>query len=148
MTNRLNRIFFPEAFPNPLHDNRNERIHPFDFLNSELTNKGFPPYDLIQLDESNIRFRFAVAGYTQDDLNVEFDANNGNLIVSSNKLDQQQQGKVLFQGIAKRAFRKQFHIGTQASVKDVRLANGMLEVDVSYPTKESNTQKLEIKSET
>src|SRR5690606_8738472 len=90
----------------------------------------YPPYNIEKTDEDAYRISMAVAGFGQDDIDITVE--NGTLIVRGRKQDESKdEGRqYLHRGIATRAFEQRFQLADHVEVKDARLENGMLAVDL------------------
>ena len=102
----------------------------FDLLeNSTLgqSQEGYPPFDLIRIDENHDRISLAVAGFSRDDL--EITAQQNQLIVSGKKSDD---GKddYIHRGIATRQFERKFGLADFITVTDADLKDGLLSIDL------------------
>jgi molecular chaperone IbpA len=87
----------------------------------------FPPYNIERLGEDEYRITMAVAGFRQDDLNIELKQNT--LTISGKKADRPESaGEVLHQGIASRAFERRFQLADFVEVRGADLENGLLHV--------------------
>jgi molecular chaperone IbpA len=87
----------------------------------------FPPYNIERLGEDEYRITMAVAGFRQDDLNIELKQNT--LTISGKKADRPESaGEVLHQGIALRAFERRFQLADFVEVRGADLENGLLHV--------------------
>ena len=62
---------------------------------------GYPPFNVEQIGEDNFRIELAVAGFSEDDLNIEFKQNS--LLVTGQRKPVEQRN-FLHRGIAERAF--------------------------------------------
>ena len=91
---------------------------------------GYPPYNIERSDETHYRITLAVAGFAEKDLNVE--VHDGVLTVSGKREEGAgPDGKnVLYQGIAGRAFERRFQLAEHVEVKNAKLENGLLHVDL------------------
>jgi molecular chaperone IbpA len=87
----------------------------------------YPPYNIERLGEDEYRITMAVAGFGQDDLNIELKQNT--LTISGKKADRPESaGEVLHQGIASRAFERRFQLADFVEVRGADLENGLLHV--------------------
>jgi molecular chaperone IbpA len=103
----------------------------FDLIDSyaEQSN-GYPPYNIERSDESHYRITLAVAGFAEKDLDVE--VRDGVLTVTG-KRDESEKAEdkgYLYQGIAGRAFERRFQLAEHVEVRNARLENGLLHVDL------------------
>jgi molecular chaperone IbpA len=103
--------------------------HLMDSLANEPTNS-FPPYNIKATDEDNYRITMAVAGFGED--NIELTAQDTQLLVSGriNRNDTEDGCTFLHRGIAERAFERRFNLAEHVVVKDARLENGLLHIDL------------------
>ena len=90
----------------------------------------YPPYNIERTAENRYRVTVAVAGFGEKDLNVE--VKDGVLSIAGKQEDAGKgEGKnVLYQGIAGRAFERNFQLAEHVEVKAARLENGLLHVDL------------------
>ena len=107
----------------------------FDRLFSMLDGAGFeqaptyPPYNIERTGENAYRISIAVAGFADDELTIETKENT--LTVKGEKQEKtENQGEVLYQGIAARAFERRFQLADYVQVSGAQLANGLLHVDL------------------
>jgi molecular chaperone IbpA len=103
----------------------------FDLIDSyaEQSN-GYPPYNIERSDETHYRITLAVAGFAGKDLDVE--VRDGVLTVTG-KRDESENAEdkgFLYQGIAGRAFERRFQLAEHVEVRNARLENGLLHVDL------------------
>jgi len=99
----------------------------FDRL--ELLNKqtaSYPPHNIVKHDEDNYEIAIAVAGFSQDDLSVDYQENV--LTISSNAVEEKDEKVYVHKGIAKRKFKKEFTLGEYIEVDSADLVDGILSV--------------------
>tara|TARA_Y100001963_G_C6784529_1_gene451866 strand:- start:26 stop:478 length:453 start_codon:yes stop_codon:yes gene_type:complete len=101
----------------------------FDQLQRQTSGQstGYPPYDIIR-DGEKYTINIAVAGFSEDD--VEVLLKDGELTISGKieSKDSYNPKEVLHQGIAGRKFRRSFTLAETVEVKDVSLKNGILSI--------------------
>ena len=90
-------------------------------------NAGYPPYNIEQLGDSDYRISMAVAGFTQEELELSFQENL--LTVKGNKQADTERN-YLYQGIAERGFERRFQLADYVRVKGADLKNGLLHIDL------------------
>ena len=110
----------------------------FDRLFSMLDNLGqpesaqtYPPYNIERTGENAYRITMAVAGFSQEDLNLE--ARENTLTVKAEKATEEKTGddrEFLFRGIAARSFERRFQLADHVEVRDATLENGLLHIDL------------------
>ena len=105
-------------------------------------NAGYPPYNIEQLGDNDYRISMAVAGFTQEELELSFQENL--LTVKGNK--QADTGRnYLYQGIAERGFERRFQLADYVRVKGADLKNGLLHIDLARDVPEAmKPRKIEI----
>lgn len=100
------------------------------FAGPEGASPGYPPYNIERTGENEYRITVAVAGFSEDELNIE--AKENTLTIRGEKAQSQDQrkGEVLYQGIAARAFERAFQLADFVRVNGATLENGLLHVDL------------------
>jgi len=88
---------------------------------------GYPPYNIERSDEDHYRITIAVAGFAENDLGVEV---KDNVLTVTGKREDGEKTSYLHQGIAGRAFERQFQLAQHVVVKGARLENGLLHVEL------------------
>jgi molecular chaperone IbpA len=94
---------------------------------ADATN-GYPPYNIEKTGEDRYRITVAVAGFAEDELNVETHENA--LLIEGRKREPDQEARYLYRGIAGRSFKRQFQIADHVRVTGASLSNGLLVVDL------------------
>jgi molecular chaperone IbpA len=89
---------------------------------------GYPPFNIEQIGEDQFRIELAVAGFSQDDLTIEFKQNS--LVVSGQRKAPETQRNFLHRGIAERSFERRFGLADHVRVSGAKLENGLLIVDL------------------
>lgn len=69
----------------------------------------YPPYNIVALDEDTYQITMAVAGFTEDELNITSERNK--LLVTGEKNSEESELNYLYRGIAARSFERRFKIG-------------------------------------
>ena len=100
----------------------------FDQLNNHYalhqSNTGFPPYNIRKEGDYNFVIELALAGLSQDDLEVE--VTDGTLTVRSVEKKQEDGGELLHRGISYRQFSRSWTLADDVVVNDAKMENGML----------------------
>lgn len=106
----------------------------------------YPPYNIKKIDETHYVIELAVAGFGQQDIEIEIDG--GKLVVKGNAQSAEPtDGDFLFRGIANRAFTRSFALNDQIEVKDAELFNGMLKIVLEkLIPEEKKPKKVAVKS--
>ncbi|MBL4941687.1 MAG: Hsp20 family protein [Colwellia sp.] len=98
----------------------------------------YPPYNVELLGEDQYRITMAVAGFSEQDIDIESKENSlviiGTKAASANSTNNTQQNKTerkfLHQGIAERNFERKFQLGEHVKVIGAFMENGLLHVDL------------------
>lgn len=90
-------------------------------------NAGYPPYNIEQLGDSDYRISMAVAGFTQEELELSFQEN---LLTVKGSKQADTERNYLYQGIAERGFERRFQLADYVRVKGADLKNGLLHIDL------------------
>lgn len=104
----------------------------FDLLENISSAKaetgGYPPYNIERVAENDYRISLAVAGFGEDDIEIEVHENE--LKVIGTKSDSDDGRQFLHQGIAGRAFERRFQLAEHVQVAGASLENGLLNLDL------------------
>ncbi|MGB0903074.1 Hsp20 family protein [Halocynthiibacter sp.] len=118
-----------------------------DMMDRVLSNDGaqptYPPYNIEKTDDDAYRISLAVAGFSEDELNVEVRENA--LIVSARKAPEDGEKTWLHRGIANRAFERRFHLADHVRVHGASHENGMLHIELAREVPEAlKPRRIEI----
>src|ERR1700733_13094191 len=86
----------------------------------------YPPYNIEKTGEDTYRLAMAVAGFSQNELEITVQDNT--LVITGRPSAETQTGQVLYRGIAGRAFERRFVLADHIVVDGAELANGLLQV--------------------
>lgn len=101
----------------------------FSMLDGFEAAPGYPPYNIERTGENAYRITVAVAGFTENELSI-VSKENTLTIKGAKQAQTEQNGEVLYQGIAARAFERVFQLADYVTVKNAALENGLLHVDL------------------
>jgi len=90
---------------------------------------GYPPYNVVKLDDDNFVVELAVAGFSKNSINIT--VHDGVLnIEGSQEADDasDKETNYLYKGISSRKFRRTFDLSDYVEVKDATVKNGVLKV--------------------
>ena len=104
------------------------------------TNTGFPPYNIRKEGDYNFVIELALAGLTKEDLEVE--VVEGTLIVRSVEKKKEEGGELLHRGISYRQFNRSWTLADDVVVKDAKMENGMLLIDLERVVPEEKKPRL------
>src|SRR6266536_3784388 len=94
----------------------------------DSTALSYPPYNIEKTGEDAYRLTMAVAGFSQDEIDITVHENT--LIVTGKSEKEDEDGRYLHRGIARRAFERRFSLADHVKVTGASLDNGLLHVDL------------------
>lgn len=101
----------------------------------------FPPYNIEQLDPLTFSITLAVAGYSEDDLDI---VQEDNQLIVRGRQEHDPNRHYLHQGIAARSFIKSFVLADGMKIESATLENGLLAIVLQKPKKNPNIKKIAI----
>lgn len=106
---------------------------------------GYPPYNIerlqIESGAEKLRITLAVAGFSNDDLDVTTEDNQ--LVIRGRQTDEAER-EYLHRGIAARQFQRVFVLADGMRVMGCSLRNGLLAIDLDRPEPERLIKKIKI----
>lgn len=90
---------------------------------------GYPPYNILVTSEDHYRITMAVAGFSDDEIEITTEQNRL-LITGKSADDAEAQGQYLHRGIATRSFERRFNLADHVKVTGASLENGLLHIDL------------------
>lgn len=118
-------------------------------LHEDLTKNipNYPPYNIKKVDENHYTIEIAVAGFGQQDIDIEM--KDGKLVVRGSTTNDTEEESFLFRGIANRAFTRTFALNDEIEVKDAEIFNGMLKIALERLIPEhKQPKKIAVKAKT
>ena len=118
----------------------------FDLLNHnfETNVQNFPPFNIEKLDEENYEIQIALAGFQEEDLNIE--VKEGKLTVEGNQ-EPDEKIEFVHQGIAQRNFIRTWSLADTVVVKGAKLVDGILKISLENQIpEEKKPQTIKIKT--
>lgn len=91
---------------------------------------GYPPYNIEKVGDGSYRISMAVAGFSQDELDLTVQEN---VLIVTGRTQEIQEGaerQFLHRGIAKRAFERRFQLADTIKVTGAGYENGLLNIDL------------------
>lgn len=87
---------------------------------------GFPPYNIESVSENEYKISMAVAGFSQNELDVE--VKEQTLTVKGEKAAEDKDRAYLHRGIASRSFERRFQLADHVEVTGADLTDGLLNI--------------------
>lgn len=110
-----------------------------------FSKSSYPPYNIIQYDENNYEIVIAVAGFSEND--IEMVQHDSMLLVSGRTSRDRKELTYLYQGLATRNFEKKFQLAEYVKVDSANLKNGLLHILLFREIPESaKPRKIKISS--
>ncbi len=105
---------------------------------------GYPPYNIELKDEDQYRITMAVAGFTEEELDIE--VKQSILTVAGGKREEGNGRTFLHRGIANRNFERSFQLADYVRVDSAELKNGLLHIELVREIPEAmKPRRIEIK---
>ena len=94
------------------------------------TGNNYPPYNVAQLSENAYKIELAVAGFTQEDLDISSHENVLTITGQHSQDNANDDAEYLHRGIAERGFERRFQLADHVFVTGAELQNGLLVVSL------------------
>ena len=107
------------------------------FFDETVTN--YPPYNLIQVNNTESRLEIALAGFKKEEVHVYTEY--GKLFVEGKKKDKKTESEYVHQGLAQRSFNRAWTLADDYEVRDVSLEDGLLTVKLGKIVPDHHTRK-------
>lgn len=105
----------------------------FDKLANAMLNtgetQGFPPYNIEKSDDNHYRITLALAGFRQDELDVQLEGTR--LTVKGTPTKPEKEPSYLHQGLVTQAFNLSFTLAEHMEVAGATFTNGLLHIDLT-----------------
>ena len=127
--NTLTTLDLP-AFMNAAHRNFIGVDRLMDRMASNLStpnDQGYPPYNVVKLDDNNFVIELAVAGFGKDSINLTVQ-DSVLSIEGSQETNDDDEANYLHKGISSRKFRRTFDLADYVEVTDATVKDGVLQV--------------------
>ncbi len=103
--------------------------------------EGYPPYNIEQMSDSNLRITLAVAGFFKDDLKITLEQNQ---LIIHGKQQEDPNRVYIHRGIAARQFHRKFVLAEGVTVAGADMDNGLLHIDLDLPIQKNDVTHIEI----
>jgi len=99
-------------------------------LSGDTPVPSYPPYNIEKTGEDAYRISIAVAGFGEDDLNIEVKDQSLTVTAKKREVAGDKQPQILHRGIAERGFERRFQLADHMKVTGAALENGLLHIDL------------------
>ena len=110
----------------------------FDRFFDLQTTTNYPPYNLIQVNNTESRLEIALAGFKKDEVKVYTEY--GKLVVEGKK-EEKEEENYRHRGLAQRSFTRSWTIADETVVKEVNFEDGLLTVALGKIVPEHHARK-------
>jgi len=107
------------------------------FFTESITN--YPPYNLIQVNNTESRLEIALAGFKREEVHVYTEY--GKLIVEGKKEEKEKESEYVYQGLAQRSFNRTWSLSEDIEVREVSFKDGLLTVKLGKVVPEHHARK-------
>ena len=107
------------------------------FFTETITN--YPPYNLIQVNNSESRLEIALAGFKKEEVHVYTEY--GKLFVEGKKENKETESEYFHQGLAQRSFNRAWTLSDDFEIRDVTLEDGLLTVKLGKIVPEHHARR-------
>lgn len=112
----------------------------------DQNNASYPPYNIETLEENQYQITLALAGFTQDDIDITSEQNT---LVIRGKTCNDVERKYLHRGIATRSFERKFQLADHVKVTTAAMENGLLHIQLMKEIPEAmKPRKISINTNT
>ena len=112
--------------------------------NGGMVQNNYPPYNIRKAGKDKYAIEVAVAGFSKDDVEVEYEDNL--LTVKTKKVDKAAEkdndGEIIHRGISQRSFSRSFTIADDVKVNGAELKDGLLLIGCEKILPEQKKRKL------
>ena len=103
------------------------------------TTSNYPPYNLIQVSNTESRLEMALAGFKKAEVNVY--TQDGKLFIEGQTEDSDEIGDYVHRGMAQRSFTRCWTLSDETEVRSVSFEDGLLVVELGKIVPEHHQRK-------
>lgn len=103
------------------------------------TTTNYPPYNLVQVSNTESRLELALAGFKKEEVNVY--TQDGKLFVEGQKEDKDTGTEYIHRGVAQRSFTRSWTLSDETEVRSVTFEDGLLSVVLGKIVPEHHQRK-------
>ena len=103
------------------------------------TTTNYPPYNLVQVSNTESRLELALAGFKKAEVNVY--TQDGKLFVEGQKEDKETGTEYIHRGVAQRSFTRSWTLSDETEVRSVTFEDGLLSVVLGKIVPEHHQRK-------
>ena len=103
------------------------------------SSSNYPPYNLIQISDTESQLELALAGFKKDEVNVY--TQDGKLFIEGKKEDKEDQTNYVHKGVAQRSFTRAWTLSDETEVRSVAFEDGLLVITLGKVVPEHHHRK-------
>lgn len=115
----------------------------FNEMNRQFANSrssdNYPPYNIARLDDTHYVIEVAVAGFAEEEIDVEL--KDSTLIIKGEKLKKDKEVDYVHKGISARNFERNFTLADNVEVRAATVKNGILAIALEHVVPEEQKPK-------
>jgi len=111
-----------------------------EYADHQVTSTGFPPYNIRKQDDYKFSIDLAVAGLSEDDIEVE--VAEGVITIRSTYDESVNGGDFLHKGLSFKKFTRKFTVADDIVVNGASMSNGMLSIELERIVPEEKKPRL------
>jgi molecular chaperone IbpA len=109
-----------------------------EFMRTATVDNSYPRYNVIKSGEMNYRIEIALAGYTEESLDIEF---TDRLLVISGSNESDETVDYIHKGLSNKKFRREFTLAEHVVVDEATFVNGLLTIELRVEVPEEKRAK-------
>ena len=103
------------------------------------TTSNYPPYNLVQVSNTESRLELALAGFRKAEVNVY--TQDGKLFIEGQKEDKETGTNYIHRGMAQRSFTRSWTLSDETEVRSVSFEDGLLNIELGKIVPEHHQRK-------
>jgi len=110
------------------------------FRDFEHVSNNYPPFNVVNVSDTEVRLELALAGFRKDEITIQEE--NGTLTIGTIPDLAKTEESYQYRGIAKRSFKRKFHIAEFYEISGAAFENGILSISFVKNIPEAAKPKL------
>ena len=103
------------------------------------SSSNYPPYNLIQISDTESQLELALAGFKKDEVNVY--TQDGKIFIGGKKEEKDEQPNYVHKGVAQRSFSRSWTLSDETEVRSVAFEDGLLVITLGKVVPEHHHRK-------
>ena len=108
-------------------------------MKSDESSGGYQPYNIIKINENHFLIELAIAGFSEKDIKILHEPEHNRLLIEGSNENTEQE--YVHRGIASRKFRRSWTIANHIIVKNAKLSDGILRIELENVVPEEQRPK-------